>query len=90
MARVYLVPMMNVEQHEAAADPQTKPTYHTWAVCLQGTAIYTHCHYLALLSQNVDTHFTLSQGQKADLTQTWQLLCMKPDINRKFEVESKV
>jgi len=53
--------LMNVEQRQAAADPQTKPA--TWAVsppALQAARVYTHHHHLLLLlSPKADTHFTI-------------------------------
>jgi len=65
MARVHSVHVMNVEQHQAAADPQTKSL--TWAVsppvgCYHLQPVDHHCNLLLLLSSKAATHL-LPNGQ---------------------------
>jgi len=61
---------MNVEQRQAAADPQTRPSdlgCESTCRLLSFTTTIT-IYYLLLLSPKADTHLPSHGGQKAELT----------------------
>ena len=67
IVRVHSVHLMNVEQRQAAADPQTKPhDLGCESACLWQLAIYNHHHHLLLLllSPKADTHLPSHGGYR--------------------------
>ena len=51
---------MNVERHQAAADPRPSQTAYVVSRSVQTARVYTdHRHLLLLLSPKADTHFTV-------------------------------
>jgi len=69
IARVHLVHLMNAEQRQVAAGPQTKPTdlgYNYKSACRLLSPTSTIA--ILLLSPKADTHFTTHRGQKAEST----------------------
>jgi len=58
-SRVHPAHMMNVERHQAAANPQHRPTNPGCESACRLPECHTHHHLLLLLSQKADTHFTI-------------------------------
>ena len=62
IAKVHSVHVMNVEQRQAAADPQTKPPDLGWDR-LKAAIVYNHHRrLLLLLSPKADTHLLSHVG----------------------------